>query len=113
VVLSARVESSKDKEGLGDYEDASKQGRSIVDIDQDKGITLTLIEIKAAKPKALTTAVSTRPKEKGSIMQEPSETPSSKPIVSSQQPSQPKDKGKAKMVEPERPLKKKEQIMMD
>nr|GEY74975.1 hypothetical protein [Tanacetum cinerariifolium] len=44
----------------------------------------TLIEIKAAKPKAITTAattvtnVGTRPKEKGIIMQEPSETPSPK-----------------------------------
>nr|GEX77748.1 hypothetical protein [Tanacetum cinerariifolium] len=72
-----------------------------------------------AAPKALTTAattvtsVSTRPKGKGIIMQEPFKTPSLKPIVYSQQPSQPKDKGKAKMVEPERPLKKKEQIMMD
>nr|GEZ43794.1 hypothetical protein [Tanacetum cinerariifolium] len=79
----------------------------------------TLVEINAANPKALTTAatkvtdVCTRPKEKEIIMQEPSKTPSSKPIVSSQQPSQLKDKGKAKMVEPERPLKRKEQIMMD
>nr|GEV99324.1 RNA-directed DNA polymerase, eukaryota, reverse transcriptase zinc-binding domain protein [Tanacetum cinerariifolium] len=46
-------------------------------------------------------------------MQEPSETLSPKPIVSSQQPSQPKDKGKAKMVERERPSKRKEQIMID
>nr|GEZ81946.1 hypothetical protein [Tanacetum cinerariifolium] len=82
----------------------------------------TLIEIKAAKPKALTTVatiitvVSTRPKEKGIIMQEPSETPSSKPIVSSLQQlllSQTEDKGKAKMVKPKRPLKKKDQIALD
>nr|GEZ31080.1 hypothetical protein [Tanacetum cinerariifolium] len=55
----------------------------------------------------------TRPKEKGIVMQEPSETPSLKPIISSQNPSQAKDKGKGKMVEPERPLKRKDQIMMD
>nr|GEU66870.1 hypothetical protein [Tanacetum cinerariifolium] len=78
----------------------------------------TLIEIKDAKPKALTTAATivlllAMPKEKGIIMQEPFKTPSPKPIVSSQQPSQPKDKGKAKMVEPERPLKWKEHIIMD
>nr|GEU54495.1 hypothetical protein [Tanacetum cinerariifolium] len=79
----------------------------------------TLIEIKAAKPKALTTATTTvtaviiRLKEKGIIMKKPSEMPSPKPIVYSQQPSQPKDKGNGKMVEPERPLKRKEQIMMD
>nr|GEV07758.1 putative ribonuclease H-like domain-containing protein [Tanacetum cinerariifolium] len=79
----------------------------------------TLIEIKAAKPKAITTAAttvtaaSTRPKEKEIVMQEPSETPSPKPIISSQKPSQVKYKGKGKMVEPERPLKRKDQIMMD
>nr|GEU73287.1 hypothetical protein [Tanacetum cinerariifolium] len=175
VGLSTRGESSN-KEGLGDQEDASKQGR-IAEIDanedlslinettQDKGkmndqerfgvndldgddivvdvsagekeeqisaalttttttddelnLAQTLIEIKVAKPKAITTAaitvtaVSTRPMVKGIIMQEPFETPSSKPIFSSQQPSYPKDKGKAKMVEPKRPLKRKEQIIKD
>ncbi|GJY34961.1 hypothetical protein Tco_0419430 [Tanacetum coccineum] len=36
---TARIESSKD-EGLGDQEDASKQGRKIVDIDADEEVTL-------------------------------------------------------------------------
>nr|GEU82208.1 nonaspanin [Tanacetum cinerariifolium] len=180
VGLSARIVSS-DEEGLGDQEDASKQGRSIADIDQDEGTTLVddtqermneedlfgvhdldgdevFVDVSARKkkehsenvaekkvstadpvttagevvtiagevvttadvePKAITTvdttviAVSTRAKKKEITMQEPSETPFPKPIVSSQQPSQPKDKGKAKMVEPERPLKRKDQIMMD
>nr|GEW37922.1 reverse transcriptase domain-containing protein [Tanacetum cinerariifolium] len=73
----------------------------------------------AVKPKAITTAATTvtaagiRPKKKGVVMQEPSETPSPKLIISSQKPSQAKDKGKGKMVEPERPLKRKDQIMMD
>ncbi|GJZ25971.1 hypothetical protein Tco_0570224, partial [Tanacetum coccineum] len=101
---TARIESSKD-EGLGDQEDASKQGRKIIDIDADKeqevkvekavstaevttvsGTTTTvdeltlaqtLIEIKAAKPKAVTTAATitttavTRPKARGVIVQEP------------------------------------------
>ncbi|GJZ58095.1 hypothetical protein Tco_0613589 [Tanacetum coccineum] len=55
-----------------------------------------LIKIKAAKPNAVTTAASitttvvTRPKARGT-----------------------KDKGKAKMIEPEMPLKKKDQIMFD
>nr|GEW16857.1 hypothetical protein [Tanacetum cinerariifolium] len=79
----------------------------------------TLIEIKAAKPKAITTAAiivtaaTTRPKAKGIVMQEPSETPSPKLIVSSQKPSQAKDKGNGKMVEPKKLLKRKEQAMMD
>ncbi|GKA73381.1 hypothetical protein Tco_0779683 [Tanacetum coccineum] len=59
----------------------------------------TLIEIKSEKPKA-----------KGIGMQEPSE---STPIICSQQPSKvkgqgSKDKGKAKMTEPKKPLKKKD-----
>nr|GEU52159.1 putative ribonuclease H-like domain-containing protein [Tanacetum cinerariifolium] len=35
------------------------------------------------------------------------------PIDSSQQPSKAKEKGKAKMIEPEKPLKRKDQIMID
>nr|GFA77441.1 hypothetical protein [Tanacetum cinerariifolium] len=81
----------------------------------------TLIEIKAAKPKAITTVattvtnVGTRPKEKGIIMQEPSETPSPKPIDSSQPSQLPKvkEKGKRIMVEPKKPLKRKDQFMVD
>ncbi|GJV97982.1 hypothetical protein Tco_1549559 [Tanacetum coccineum] len=57
----------------------------------------TLIEIKAAKPKVVITAATTtttavtRPKARGVA----------------------KDKGKAKMIEPEKPLKRKDQIMID
>ncbi|GJU55646.1 hypothetical protein Tco_1229360 [Tanacetum coccineum] len=62
----------------------------------------TLIEIKATKPKA-----------RGIIVQEPSEfTTTTSPLQPSQLP-QAKDKGKAKMVEPKKPLKKKDQIMFD
>ncbi|GJZ09829.1 reverse transcriptase domain-containing protein [Tanacetum coccineum] len=128
--MTRRVESSEDQESLGAPEDASKQGRSIEDIDDlmfDTGvleddemhveakvdgkeeqstkpddstageavttasvddsavpttieeITLaqTLIQIKAAKPKvvttAATTATTTRPKDRGVVVQEPSE----------------------------------------
>ncbi|GKC51613.1 hypothetical protein Tco_1074358, partial [Tanacetum coccineum] len=175
---SVRVVSFED-EGLGDQEDASKQGRKIDEIDQDVEVTLvdetqgrygdnlmfdtgvldneqdmaekevdmakkdvstadpvttagevvttanvvvstaevttdstttttvdeltlaqTLIEIKAAKPKA-----------RGVIVQEPSEfTTTTSPSQPSQLP-QAKDKGKEKMVEPEKPLKKKDQII--
>nr|GEV70179.1 hypothetical protein [Tanacetum cinerariifolium] len=55
-----------------------------------------LIDIKTSKPKA-----------KRIVMQELSETPTPTPINSSQQPSKAKDKGKAKMIEPEKPLKRK------
>ncbi|GJR85009.1 hypothetical protein Tco_0209020 [Tanacetum coccineum] len=77
----------------------------------------TLIEIKAAKPKAVTSAATTttttRPKARGVVVQEPSEfKTTSSPLQASQLP-QAKDKGKAKMVEPKKPLKKKDQIAMD
>nr|GEZ43881.1 hypothetical protein [Tanacetum cinerariifolium] len=136
VGLSARIVSS-DEEGLGDQKDASKQER-IVKIDADEDLSLinetvivnviagenvehdatvaekkvntadpvttageTLIEIKAAKPMT-----------RGVIVQEPSEFRT----TSSSQPSQlphAKDKGKGIMVEPEKPLKKKDQIAVD
>nr|GEU82956.1 uncharacterized mitochondrial protein AtMg00810-like [Tanacetum cinerariifolium] len=74
----------------------------------------TLIEIKTAKPKAITTAATTttaitRPKARGVIVQELSEfrtTPTP-------QPSKAKYKGKSIMVELEKPLKKKDQIAHD
>ncbi|GJT93584.1 hypothetical protein Tco_1082429 [Tanacetum coccineum] len=126
VGLARRVESF-DEASLGDQEDASKQGRRIADIDDDAEVTLidettgrnddnlmfdtgvldeqevevekTLIEIKAAKPKV-----------RGVMIQEPSEfTTTTKPAAS--KPSH--DKGKAKMIESEKPLKKKDQIMYD
>ncbi|GJY49400.1 hypothetical protein Tco_0439356 [Tanacetum coccineum] len=139
VSRTTRIESSKDK-GLGAQEDASKQGRKITDLDVDVEVTLvdeaqgriddnlmfdtgvfdeqevkvkkvvstaevttvsattttvdeftlaqTLIEIKAAKPKAVTTAATT-----------------TTTIA--------KDKGKGKMVKPKKPLKKKDQILVD
>nr|GEY08714.1 hypothetical protein [Tanacetum cinerariifolium] len=61
-----------------------------------------LIDLKTSKPKA-----------KGITMQELSERPTPTPIDSSQQSSKAKDKGKAKMIEPEKPLKMKEQIVID
>ncbi|GJR66928.1 hypothetical protein Tco_0012993 [Tanacetum coccineum] len=82
----------------------------------------TLIEIKAAKPKAVTTSAttittavaSTRPKAKGIVFHDQEEQASAfTPIVSSSQLPQAKDKGKGKMVEPEKPLKKKDQIALD
>nr|GEY92350.1 hypothetical protein [Tanacetum cinerariifolium] len=52
---------------------------------------VTTTEINAAKPKAITTAVAD----------------------SSQQPSKTKEKGKAKMIDSEKPLKRKDQVMID
>ncbi|GKC09210.1 hypothetical protein Tco_1000820 [Tanacetum coccineum] len=38
--MSRRVESFEDQESLGNLEDASKQGRSIADLDKDDDVTL-------------------------------------------------------------------------
>ncbi|GKE09096.1 hypothetical protein Tco_1412647 [Tanacetum coccineum] len=88
-----------------------------VEIAEELTLVQTLIEIKSAKPKAVTTAATTvtparsRPKAKGIVFHDQEEqAPASTPIVSPSQLPQAKDKGKAKMVEPEKPLKKKDQI---
>nr|GEV56190.1 hypothetical protein [Tanacetum cinerariifolium] len=134
VGLSARMESSADEESLGE-KDASKQ-RRISDIDANQDIylvngeevnassiatattttpattpTIYMDEITLAK--ALIEIKTSRPKAKGLVMQEPSETPRPTPIICSQQPSKVQDKGKGIMVEPDMPLKKKSQISLD
>ncbi|GJV73693.1 retrovirus-related pol polyprotein from transposon TNT 1-94, partial [Tanacetum coccineum] len=70
----------------------------------ERTLAQTLAELKSARPKT-----------KGVVMQEPSE---STLIISLQLPSQDKgqgskDKGKSKMIEPEKPLKKKDHIKFD
>ncbi|GJT54756.1 hypothetical protein Tco_0989810 [Tanacetum coccineum] len=144
--VQKRVEYSEDKESLGDHEDASKQGRSIEDIDKDDDVSLvndtqgrsdneemfdtndlhgddvdmpveitmaqTLIQIKAAKPKVVTTAATTtttRPKVRGAVVQELSEFRT----LQESEPSMIKDKGKAIMIEPGVPLKRKDQVALD
>nr|GFA43930.1 hypothetical protein [Tanacetum cinerariifolium] len=87
VGLSARVESSKEEKGVGDQEDASKQGK--------------IAKIKESKPR-----------ERGVIVQEPIEFTKTSSLQLSQLP-QAKDKGKEIMVKPEKPLKKKDQIATD
>ncbi|GJS59736.1 putative ribonuclease H-like domain-containing protein [Tanacetum coccineum] len=73
----------------------------------------TLIQIKVAKPQVVTTAATTattiRPKDKGVVVQEPSEFRVPQEI----KPSSSKDKGKGIMIEPEVPLKRKDQIALD
>ncbi|GJV44720.1 hypothetical protein Tco_1429256 [Tanacetum coccineum] len=149
---SRRVESSRDKEDLG--EDASKQRRRIHDIDADEDITLVnddnemfdvgtltgdevlaekvvaskdvnlsvdevtlaqaLAALKSAKDSTATTTTATIPTpRKGIVFQELGTTTTT--IISSQKSSQAnvQDKGKGKMVEPEKPMKKKELIRLD
>nr|GEY43077.1 hypothetical protein [Tanacetum cinerariifolium] len=81
-------------------------------VEQD--VTVAEKEVSAAADEVVTTAesVKAKPRARGVIVQEPSEfrtTSSSQPI----QLPQAKDKGKGIMVEPEKPLKKKDQIAFD
>ncbi|GJS83025.1 hypothetical protein Tco_0749566 [Tanacetum coccineum] len=77
----------------------------------------TLIEIKAAKPKvvtsAATTTTTTRPKARWVVVQEPSEFKTTSSSLQASQLPQAKDKGKGIMVEPEVPFKKKDQVALD
>nr|GEU41335.1 uncharacterized mitochondrial protein AtMg00810-like [Tanacetum cinerariifolium] len=75
----------------------------------------TIKVVTTAGVEVVTTAgvESSKPKAKGIVIQDPSKTPTPKPIDSSQQPSKAKDKGKAKIIKPEKPLKRKDQIMID
>nr|GEX75182.1 hypothetical protein [Tanacetum cinerariifolium] len=76
-----------------------------VDVDDEVTLAKTLIAMKAVKPKFISTAITT-PRAKGIIFHE--QVQAHKLTVSSS-----KDKGKAKMIEPEKPLKKKDQISVD
>ncbi|GJW02686.1 putative ribonuclease H-like domain-containing protein [Tanacetum coccineum] len=77
----------------------------------------TLIEIKASKPKDVTTTATTttttRPKARGVVVQESSEFRTITSSLQASQPSKTKDKGKAIMIEPDIPLKKKDQVSLD
>ncbi|GJW71136.1 hypothetical protein Tco_0128053 [Tanacetum coccineum] len=91
-----------------------------VEIPDELTLAQTLIEIKTATPKPVTTVVTTvtsvRPRAKGIIFHDQEEqVPASTKTFSSSQSQLPqvKDKGKGKMVEPEKPLKKKDQIALD
>nr|GEW33923.1 hypothetical protein [Tanacetum cinerariifolium] len=73
----------------------------------DITLAKALAALKSAKPMVKEPSI---PKAKGIVMQEPEERTIRTTTVPSQSS---KDKGKAKMIEPEKPLKKKDQIMID
>ncbi|GJV15543.1 hypothetical protein Tco_1360866, partial [Tanacetum coccineum] len=92
---------------------ASIDDSAVPTTNEEITLTQTLIQIKAAKPKVVTTAATTttttRPKDRGVVVQEPSEFR----VPQETQPSSSKDKGKGIMIEPEVPLKRKDQIALD
>ncbi|GJV04631.1 putative ribonuclease H-like domain-containing protein [Tanacetum coccineum] len=113
---SARVISS-DEASLGRYEDEDMFGVNDLDGDEvvvESEVTNKLVRREILLRKQLLVEES-RPKTKGVVMKEPSE---STLTISLQLPTQvkgqgSKDKGKAKMKEPDKPLKKKDQIKFD
>ncbi|GJR40381.1 hypothetical protein Tco_1216065 [Tanacetum coccineum] len=86
--MSRRVESYKDKDSLGDHQDASKQERSIKDIDKDADVSLVDDNPQREEQSELRT-------------------------LQESQPSKIKDKGKAIMIELEVPLKRRDQVARD
>nr|GEX68072.1 hypothetical protein [Tanacetum cinerariifolium] len=95
----------------GAEDSATPTTATTVNVDDKLTLTKTLISIKAAKPKVIstdattvTTAITT-PRAKGIVFHE--QVQAHIPTVSSS-----KDKGKAKMIEPKKTLKKKDQIAL-
>nr|GEU38158.1 putative reverse transcriptase, RNA-dependent DNA polymerase [Tanacetum cinerariifolium] len=101
VVTAASVEDS-----------AASTTATTANVDDELTLVKTLIAIKAAKPKVISTVANTvttaitTPRAKGIVYHE--QVQAHIPTVSSS-----KDTGKAKMIEPEKPLKKKDQIALD
>nr|GEY54209.1 hypothetical protein [Tanacetum cinerariifolium] len=95
---------------VADVSASEKVEQSVKVVEKEVGTAdpVTTVGKVVTTAATIVTATGTRPKGKGIVMQEPFETPSPKPIDSSQKPSQAKHKGKGKMVEPERPLKRKD-----
>ncbi|GJZ27201.1 hypothetical protein Tco_0571454 [Tanacetum coccineum] len=136
----AQVVSSED-EGLGAQKDAFKQGRKTVNLDADVEVTMVdeaqgrnddnlmfdtgvfdkqEVEVEKAVStaevttvSATTTTVDELTMARGVVCQEPSEFRTTTSSSQTSQLPQAKDKGKEKIVEPEKPLKKKDQILID
>ncbi|GJV82201.1 hypothetical protein Tco_1518071 [Tanacetum coccineum] len=111
-----------DEEDIEDYFLPNRGGSVLPPVITEVEITLaqTLAELKSAKSKVMiqepvqstvTTAPLTIPKPKGITFRDAGETTTRTPT--SVYSSSIKDKGKAKMVEPEVPLNKKDQIRLD
>ncbi|GJU57718.1 hypothetical protein Tco_1235484 [Tanacetum coccineum] len=89
------------------------QSKKLDDSTASEAVTTAGIDDTAAKPKVVTTTAATttttRPKNKGVVVQEPSEFR----VPQETKPSSSKDKGKGIMIELEVALKRKEQIALD
>ncbi|GJW36735.1 putative ribonuclease H-like domain-containing protein [Tanacetum coccineum] len=121
-LFKVRIESSA-KKSLGNQEDASKQGRN--EIDQDEGISWFQEDAETQGRYGVSVTIANSNTASINITTDEPVTTASAPIttagvsVSTVEPIPPqqqldhKDKGKGKMVEQEKPLKKKDQIKFD
>ncbi|GJX86878.1 hypothetical protein Tco_0337652 [Tanacetum coccineum] len=113
VGLSARVESSRDKESLDMFDVDTLTGDEVLaeQVVAAKDVNLSVDEVTLAQ--ALAALKSEKVQEKGDVIKEPSTTTTT--TISSQQPSQAnvQDKGKGKMIESKKPMKKKELIRLN
>ncbi|GJT22747.1 hypothetical protein Tco_0892684 [Tanacetum coccineum] len=110
-LFKVRIEFSVEK-SLGNSEDASKQKKN--EIDQDEVVILLLLSYYSSKCTnyyCWCIMKSAKSKAKGVTMQEPSKSGTRVRVPPPQ--IYPKDKEKAKMVEPEKPKKMKDQIEYD
>nr|GEV21168.1 retrovirus-related Pol polyprotein from transposon TNT 1-94 [Tanacetum cinerariifolium] len=111
---SKQAESSEEKDSLGAQADASKQERSIEDIDQDAEIALV---DKAQERMHDANMFGVDDLEGNEVFVDVREKTVSTvdPVTTADIPtvSSSKDKGKAKMIEPEKPLINKDQITLD
>nr|GEU33013.1 hypothetical protein [Tanacetum cinerariifolium] len=90
-----------------------EQSAKVVEKEVSTADPITTASVKAISTAAtIVTVAGTRPKEKRIVMQEPSETPSPKPIDSSQHHHKLKTKARKKWLSLN-PLKRKDQIMID
>nr|GEU64756.1 ribonuclease H-like domain-containing protein [Tanacetum cinerariifolium] len=130
--LSARVESSKEEEGLGDQEDASRQG-TIAKIDADEDLSLInettqdqgwlndedLFGVNDLDGDDVFVNVTTGENVEQDAIVAEKEVSTADPVttagevVTTIEDIEAKDKGKGIIMEPEKPLKKKDQIALD
>ncbi|GKF22497.1 hypothetical protein Tco_0074819, partial [Tanacetum coccineum] len=112
VCISARVVSSGEA-SLGDEEDASKQGRKIDDIDADAEITLIDESQGRHDDVLMFDTVTTAGEVVTTANVEVSTASPTAATITNVKSQGSKDKGKEKMIEPGKPLKKKDQIKFD
>ncbi|GJW68182.1 putative ribonuclease H-like domain-containing protein [Tanacetum coccineum] len=110
LMFDIRVLDTDEMHAEAKIDEKDEQSTKLDDSTASEAVTIASVE---AKPKVVTTAATTttttRPMARGVVVQEPSEFGT----LQEAQPSITKDKGKCIMIEPEVPLKRKDQVALD